>query len=101
MNLTTTATSYPDINSLLGELLARMQLALGPRLVGLYLYGSLVWGDFDRGCSDIDLLAATASLIDEAEFAQLKLMHDEVSGQYKDWEGRIEIAYVSLNTRDL
>ncbi len=98
MNLTTTATSYHDINSLLGELLARMQLALGPRLVGLYLYGSLVWGDFDRGSSDIDLLAATSSLIDEAEFARLNLMQDELSGQYKDWEGRIEIAYVSLNS---
>jgi predicted nucleotidyltransferase len=51
-------TPYADVNQLLEQLLSSLQTILGKKLVGLYLYGSLVTGDFDHECSDIDLLAA-------------------------------------------
>jgi predicted nucleotidyltransferase len=89
-------TDYADINSLLDALLSQMQAILGQKLAGLYLYGSLVWGDFDYDISDIDLLAATATEIDEKEFAQLKAMQDELAQNYNQWDNRLEIAYVSL-----
>ena len=54
-------TSYLDMNALLDNLLFQMQQVLGANLVGLYLYGSLVTGDFNPECSDIDLLAVTGS----------------------------------------
>ena len=54
-------TPYPDIDALLSRLLDQMQRILDKKLAGLYLYGSLVTGDFDRESSDIDLLAVTAS----------------------------------------
>ncbi|MSP13034.1 MAG: DUF4111 domain-containing protein [Chloroflexi bacterium] len=73
-----------------------MQTILGTRLVGLYLYGSLVTGDFDYDISDIDLLAATATDIDAREFVDLNQIQDEIAGQYPAWAGRLEIAYVSI-----
>ncbi|MEZ4669269.1 MAG: DUF4111 domain-containing protein [Anaerolineae bacterium] len=92
-----TATSYPDINDLLNELLANVQVVLGNKLVGLYLYGSLVWGDFDHDTSDIDMLAATTADVDDDELEQLRLMHDAFAGRNPDWSDRIEVQYFSLD----
>lgn len=88
-------TSYDDINKLLTDLLRRMQAILGKKLVGLYLFGSLVWGDFDPDISDIDLLAVTNGDIDRTEFDRLDKMHLELLEQYNRWDNRLEIAYYS------
>lgn len=90
------ATSYPDINSVLDDLLSRIQSILGKKLVGFYLYGSLVSGDFDTGSSDIDLLAATSSDIDEEDFDTLQKMHHDFANQHEEWDDRIEVAYLSV-----
>jgi predicted nucleotidyltransferase len=66
------ATAYPHVNEVLESLLAQMRDSLGEKLVGLYLYGSLIAGDYDDDTSDIDLLAATTDGINEAEFSALK-----------------------------
>lgn len=95
--MTMEPTPYPDINELLGSLLSQMQDILGDRLVGLYLYGSLVTGDFDREISDIDLLAATSGDIDEREFEALDRMQNGFVSVHRYWEGRLEIAYLSLH----
>lgn len=90
-------TQYPDINILLEDLLFQIKEILGERLVGFYLWGSLVWGDFDYGISDIDLLAATKTDLTEDEANHLKIMHEEFVEKYKEWNDRIEIAYMSLD----
>jgi predicted nucleotidyltransferase len=89
-------TSHPHINDLLTILLAQMQAILKQKLVGLYLYGSLVTGDFDDNASDVDLLAAVSSDIDATEFAALKKMHHDIVLQDGRWDNRLEIAYLSL-----
>jgi predicted nucleotidyltransferase len=90
------ATQYPAINELLDVLLSRMKSILGEKLVGLYLYGSLVWGDFDYEISDIDLLAATTTDLNDRELVKLKRMHGDIANTYKEWDNRIEIQYLSL-----
>ncbi|MEA2572842.1 MAG: hypothetical protein QOH93_140 [Chloroflexia bacterium] len=89
-------TQYPDINELLDDLLGQIRSILGEKLVGLYLYGSLVTGDFDIGASDIDLLAVTSSDIDGGEFDRLDKMHQDFILRYMQGEDRLEIAYISL-----
>lgn len=89
-------TPYAAINTLLEQLLAGIQTILGNKLVGLYLYGSLVTGDFDAASSDIDLLAATSSDVDEREFEMLQNMHHDFADKNKEWDGRIEVAYLSV-----
>ena len=87
----------PQIYTFLATLLTQMQLILGDKLVGLYLYGSLVMGDFDPTVSDIDVLAALASDLSAVEFATLDAMHQDLVAQNPQWEHRLEIAYLSLH----
>jgi predicted nucleotidyltransferase len=87
---------YPEIDKLLKALLAGQQKILGEKLIGLYLYGSLVWGDFDYALSDIDLLAALKSDLSETEASALKQMHEEFAQTFKEWDDRIEVQYLSL-----
>src|SRR5215213_3671111 len=88
-------TADTEINELLDSLLAQIQAVLDQKLVGVYLFGSLVWGDFDPESSDIDLLVATASDIDDQEFGDLDQMQLGFVEKHKRWEGRIEIIYLS------
>jgi predicted nucleotidyltransferase len=88
-------TPHADIDRLLSDLLDRLRHIMGRRLVGLYLYGSLVTGDFDPDISDIDLLAVTDSDIDKRDFDQLEHMHDDLAAKYQQWQGRIEVAYLA------
>lgn len=88
---------HPDVSTILDVILSRLQEVLGEKLKGLYLYGSLVSGDFDYEISDIDFLAATGQAIDEKELVELKKMHDKLAREHLFWTNRIEIAYVSLD----
>ncbi|MBZ0302859.1 MAG: DUF4111 domain-containing protein [Anaerolineae bacterium] len=88
-------TLYPPMNALLDLLRENLQTVLGARLVGLYLYGSLVAGDFDA-VSDIDLLAATSGELDAAAFDALDRMQRDFVAQHPQWHDRIEIVYLSL-----
>ena len=90
------ATSYHDINMLLDILLSRMQAILDKKLVGLYLDGSLVIGDFDPYISDIDLVAALSADIDDREFEELHKMHTDFANEHEEWDDRIEVCYISL-----
>ena len=89
-------TPYADINRLLDSLLSQMRQILPEKLVGLYLYGSLTTGDFDFESSDIDLLAATSSDVGDTEFEVLREMHHDFAHDNKDWDDRIEVAYLSV-----
>jgi predicted nucleotidyltransferase len=86
---------YPEVQALLPDLLSRMRAALGERLLGLYLYGSLVWGDFDLAVSDIDLLAVTAELPSAEELTALGRLHADFATERPAWRNRIEVQYAS------
>lgn len=91
-------TQFPDVDDLLTELLARIKNIVGEQLVGLYLYGSLVWGDFNPKASDIDVLVAMSSAIDATVFDRLDSVHGELARKYAyGREDRLEIAYVPLD----
>jgi hypothetical protein len=88
-------TPYADIDAILHSLRSQIRQTLGAQLVGLYLYGSLVTGDFDHAISDIDLLAVTRVQIDDQEFERLDRMHSAFVAGHPVWTDRIEIAYLS------
>ncbi|MDT8307771.1 MAG: DUF4111 domain-containing protein [Anaerolineae bacterium] len=72
-----------------------MERILDKNLIGLYLYGSLVSGDFDPDISDIDLLAVTSCDIGGKEFEQLRQMQNDLVADNPRWKNRIEIQYLS------
>jgi predicted nucleotidyltransferase len=90
------AESIPSsVRPLLNGLTGRLLNLLGERLLGLYLYGSLVTGDFDVELSDVDMLAVLPSDVNEKELQRLKKLHDRFVGGYPSWHDRVEVAYLS------
>lgn len=90
-------TDFPIVNYLLGELLSGLQSILKENLIGVYVYGSLVWGDFDEGCSDIDVFVALSQEMSLQEFGSLEALHHKLAKDFPAWNDRIEVAYASYN----
>ncbi|TAK22541.1 MAG: DUF4111 domain-containing protein [Chloroflexota bacterium] len=88
-------TPYRDVNALIDTLDSEIARVLGPRLVGLYLVGSLVTGDFDHHVSDIDLIAVAATEIPNDELTDLHRMHRAIAAAHPIWDNRVEVIYVT------
>jgi hypothetical protein len=69
-------------------------MRLPANLVGLYLRGSLVTGDFRPESSDIDLLAVTYQRVNDTEFARLLELHTTLAQSAHPFAQRLEIAYI-------
>jgi len=89
-------TSYPDINSLLIDWVEGVKNILGNNVVGLYLSGSLTYGDFVPDRSDIDLQAVVKIPLTRNELKSIELLHKMINKQYPVWVNRIECSYVPL-----
>jgi hypothetical protein len=89
-------TPYPDINNLLTDWTEGVKMLLSENLVGLYLSGSLTYGDFELGRSDIDLQAVVKRPLNEGELASIEQLHKDLSERYPAWESRLECSYVPL-----
>jgi hypothetical protein len=83
-------TDYPEVNSILGELLSGAQRALGDHFVGMYLDGSLAIGDFEPDKSDIDFVVVTDAEVFSTIFEVLKTMHQRIAGGASKWGRELE-----------
>lgn len=90
-------TPYKDVNEVLNSLTGEIALILEENLVGVYLTGSLSYGDFNPENSDIDLLVIIKNLISEEKLEALKKMHLDVERNNNKWAKRIECSYVPLD----
>jgi hypothetical protein len=70
---------YPELPSVLGELVAGVQNELVVNLVGVYLVGSLATGDFDLD-SDVDFLVVTMDELTDETVRSLQAMHTRIHG---------------------
>ncbi|GGL10417.1 nucleotidyltransferase domain-containing protein [Streptomyces flaveus] len=77
----------------LPSLLDEIQSALGDQLLGVYLYGSVVGGDFDEGVSDIDLVVAFADAVDQSMMGRLETAHYRFWQTHPDFVDRIDLVY--------
>ena len=89
-------TQYTEVDMLISELCETLKAALGSNLKGLYLFGSLIGGDFDEQKSDIDLLAIVENVISESELQKLKEAHELFVTNHPHWDNRVEVTYVSV-----
>jgi len=90
------ATPYPAINTFLSEWVDGLKRLLGGKLVGLYLSGSLAYGDFVPGRSDIDLQAVVQSPLTGDELRSAEQLHKDIERRTPEWASRIECSYVPL-----
>jgi hypothetical protein len=89
-----------EAKALLEALTAGIRQAVGSKLLGLYLWGSYVVGDFDPRRSDVDLVAALTADVSGEDFVALEAMHDALAHRFPAWEGRVEVAYAAVATLD-
>ena len=92
--ITDQPTPYPDVNTILSELLTGIQSILADHLVGMYLEGSLASGDFDQD-SDIDFVAVTDQPVTADQFESLQAMHDRIASLDSIWAIQLEGSYLS------
>jgi hypothetical protein len=88
-------TDYPEINSVLWDVLSGARSVLGDHFVGMYLDGSLAIGGFEPDKSDIDFVVVTNADVSSATFAALKTMHDRLASGASKWARELEGSYIS------
>ena len=87
-------TPYPEVNSLLKELLESVQAVLDNHFIGMYLDGSLAGGGFDQD-SDIDFVVVSDEDISGDPYLELQTMHDRIATIDSEWAIQLEGSYVS------
>jgi aminoglycoside adenylyltransferase-like protein/nucleotidyltransferase-like protein len=89
-----TPTPYPEVNSILQELLENVKSILGSQFVGMYLDGSLTSDGFDED-SDIDFVVVTADELSADLFSKLQEMHDRIATIDSPYAVQLEGSYIS------
>ena len=85
-------TPYAELNSVLRELVASVQGALGEPFIGAYLQGSFAVGDFDEH-SDVDFIIATRDELSTAQVVALQAIHERVYNLDSEWAKHLEGSY--------
>jgi hypothetical protein len=82
-------------DALLSRLLDDLIGALADNLFAVYLFGSAATGNFEPGISDVDLAAILKHELAQDELARLDRMHRELVAETPEWDGRVEVVYVT------
>jgi predicted nucleotidyltransferase len=96
-------TPYDDVNAVLTQLSAGLTGLLGEQLLGVYLTGSLTYGDFDPGSSDIDFLAVLDEELTGEQLDAIVDLHKRIGDAVPRWVKRLEGSYITkamLATKD-
>jgi len=87
-------TEFNNINEVVGYLSQGARDIFGEGLVGFYLTGSLTYGDFEPGRSDIDLAAVLKAPADSKQIEKIGKLHQTAEKKFKQWANRIECSYI-------
>ena len=90
-------TSYKDINQVITYLAEGISEILQENLIGIYLFGSLTYGDFNNKRSDIDLTVILKNSATKPQLVKLEELHKEAENKYPKWKKRIENSYTPQN----
>ena len=93
MKIQRNPTPYAEVNEILNLLLSNVPDILGDQFVGMYLYGSLANGDFDR-YSDIDILVVTKQAMSDDHFLALQSMHTQIAALDNWYASQLEVSYI-------
>jgi predicted nucleotidyltransferase len=90
-------TPYQEINEILLLISNGIKYILSENFVGLYLFGSLTYGDFNLDSSDIDLVAISIKPLNHYEIEKLKQLHKQVEQYNQKWKNRLECSYTPID----
>ena len=87
------------IENIVTDVSDKIRQMLGENMIGIYLFGSLVLGDFDENFSDIDLMIVLKRDINTDEFEKIKDLQKYISKKYSRFgTDGIEMIFVSTET---
>ena len=89
-------TKYPEIDLILNDFSTNLLKILKVKIVGIYLTGSLSYGDFVLERSDIDLLVVVKDKLNSNEIELVKKLHNYIEEKYPSWKDRIECSYTPI-----
>lgn len=89
-------TPFAELDEVLRDFVARVQVVLGDNFVGAYLQGSFAVGDADQ-FSDVDWTVAIRRELTDAEVTALQVMHGEIFDQESQWAKHLEGSYFPLD----
>lgn len=95
MTACATFAELPAVELVVKRLRAGVHSILADQLVGVYLYGSLITGDFDPAVSDVDLVAVMSRELDDRSFSALHRLHCAVAAEFPACDNRLELAYIT------
>ena len=90
-------TSYQDINDILLLITDGIENILTEKLIGLYLFGSLTYGDFNPDSSDVDLVAIINEPLNRDELVLIKQLHQQIEKHDPKWSQRLECSYTPVD----
>jgi hypothetical protein len=85
-------TPYPELNTVLAELVAGVDAALGETFVGAWLQGSLALGDFDQD-SDADFIVIVRDELGREQVDALQALHARIYDLPFEWAKHLEGSY--------
>lgn len=92
-----TFTPHNHVNEVLHALTRGITDMLGDNVIGIYLFGSLTYEDFNPNRSDIDLLVIVKQLLSKDVLEKIKNFHEQIEKDYPSWKDRIECSYTPLD----
>jgi predicted nucleotidyltransferase len=78
---------------LINDFTEQIKTVLGDELIGVYLYGSLAYGDFNPESSDIDLMVVVKHQLSKTVLEKVDKIHQQIGIKFPVWKARIEISY--------
>ena len=89
-------TKYSDVAEIIAFFVKGVVPALEGNVLGVYLTGSLSYGAFDYGSSDIDLTVIVKRPISRGEIDSIGRLHREMEGKFEKWARRFECSYTPV-----
>ena len=91
-----TFTAYGDVDAILTALRDGVAAALAEELAGVYVTGSLAWGGYAPGASDIDVLVATSRPLSPEQFETLRALHGSLRESDPPLSHRMDVPYLTV-----
>jgi len=85
-----------DVTKILRSFTKEISGDLDANLVGIYLFGSLTYNDFNPKRSDIDLVVILQKPVTAKKLAQIKKLHIRLEKENLNWKKRIECSYLPV-----
>jgi hypothetical protein len=86
-------TPHPEINEILISFVDGVMDILADKICGIYLTGSLSYGDFNENSSDIDLTVILKNPASSIELGRIKEFHVRLEKNFEKWAKRLECTY--------